>query len=267
MRRLTAQGVSPAEAARWARRAAVVPDAPVADAAPRDGGEAPRDGGKAPRDGGGATVGVGRAGPGARGLARAAMRLDATAMVDTLRRATADHGVIATWDDLLRPVLSGIGARHAATAGLIEVEHLLSRCASEVLASVPRPAGEEPPRVLLSCADEEQHSLPLEALAAALAEAGVGCRLLGARVPAVALAEAVNRTGPAAVVLWSHAPATADPAQLDTLMGGRHRPLLVLAAGPGWSAEGLPNGVVRPVDLADAVALTRTVVEPAATHP
>ena len=45
------------------------------------------------------------------------------------------------------------------------------------------------PRTLLACADEEQHSLPLEALAAALAERGIGARLLGARVPPDALRE------------------------------------------------------------------------------
>ncbi|MGR6316604.1 MerR family transcriptional regulator [Micromonospora soli] len=249
MRRLTAEGVTPAEAARWARQASGASPVGLRTRRPGD-----------TRDGGGTTIPVGRAGPLARGLARAAMRLDPVAIGETIAHALDTDGVVATWDGLLRPVLAGIGERHAATAGLIEVEHLMSRSVSEAFATVARarpPAG--PARILLSCADEEQHTLPLEALAAALAEAGVGYRLLGARVPEAALLEAVARTGPAAVVLWSHTPATADPHQLAALLAAPRRPLLVLAAGPGWRAETLPAGVARPVDLTEAVSLALAV--------
>lgn len=248
MRRLTADGVTPAEAARWARRAPAL--APPARHPTPDPG----------RYAGGRSIPLGRANPAARGLARAAMRLDAAAIGESIARHLAAEGVTATWDRLLRPVLAGIGDRHAATAGLIEVEHLVSRCVSEAFAAVAR-AGTAagPARILLACADEEQHTLPLEALAAALAEAGVAYRMLGARVPVPALLAAVDRTGPAAVVLWSHTPATGDPAQLTALLAGPRRPLLVLAAGPGWPADALPAGVVRPADLAEALALTRAV--------
>lgn len=251
MRRLTAEGVAPAEAARWARQApTVLPPERLALKA----------GASTVRDGGGATIPVGRAGPVARGLARAAMRLDSVTIGRTIADALAADGVVATWEGLLRPVLAGIGERHAATAGLIEVEHLMSRCVSEAFASAARAYPTVgPPRILLSCADEEQHSLPLEALAAALAEAGVSYRMLGARVPVLALVEAVNRTGPAAVVLWSHTRATADPHQLAALLAVPRRPLLALAAGPGWRADSLPAGVVRPVDLAEALSLAVAV--------
>ncbi|MFJ8578993.1 MerR family transcriptional regulator [Micromonospora sp. NPDC093277] len=253
MRRLTAEGVNPAEAARWARRAPALTPPEHADRSTRPDGT---------RAGGGTTIPVGRAGPVARGLARAAMRLDSAAIGETIAHALATDGVVTTWDTLLRPVLAGIGERHAVTAGLIEVEHLLSRCVSEAFTAMTRvhPAT-GPARILLSCADEEQHTLPLDALGAALAEVGVGCRILGARVPVPALVEAVTRTGPAAVVLWSHTRATADPDQLSTLLAAPHRPLLVLAAGPGWRADTLPVGVVRPVDLAEAVSLAVAVRE------
>ncbi|MBQ0905731.1 MerR family transcriptional regulator [Micromonospora sp. U21] len=251
MRRLTAEGVSPAEAARWARQA---PEPMPADAVARSRIRPPG------RDGGGGTIPVGRAGPAARGLARAAMRLDAAAISETIARALTVGGVVATWDHLLRPVLVGIGDRHATTGGLIEVEHLVSRCVSEAFAASSRAAAPSgPARILLSCADEEQHSLPLEALGAALAEAGLTYRMLGARVPVAALVEAVTRTGPAAVVLWSHTRATADPTQLSALLAAPRRPLLVLAAGPGWRADTLPAGVVRPADLAEAVSLAVAV--------
>ncbi|WP_432902195.1 MerR family transcriptional regulator [Micromonospora matsumotoense] len=245
MRKLTAEGVTPAEAARWAKQSPG-----VAVRLPAGTG----------RDGGGQTIPVGRAGPAARGLARAAMRLDAAVIGDTISHALATDGVIATWEGLLRPVLAGIGERHVATAGLIDVEHLMSRCVSEAFAAVARSGrAAGPARILLSCADEEQHTLPLEALAAALAEAGVAYRMLGARVPVAALVEAVNRTGPAAVVVWSHTRLTADPGQLSALLAVPRRPLLVLAAGPGWRADTLPAGVVRPVDLAEAVSLALAV--------
>ncbi len=250
MRRLTAQGVTPAEAARWARQAP--------EARPADAGVRAHVGGA--RAGGGATIPVGRAGPVARGLARAAMRLDSAVINETIARTIQTKGVVATWDGLLRPVLVGIGERHAATTGLIEVEHLMSRCVSEAFAAVAAahtPTG--PPRLLLSCSEEEQHSLPLEALGAALAEAGVAYRMLGARVPVRALLAAVDRTGPAAVVVWSHSGLTADPAQLNALLAAPRRPLLVLAAGPGWRGDTLPAGVVRPVDLTEAVSLAVAV--------
>ncbi len=249
MRRLTAEGVTPAEAARWANRAVDLPGS--GPARPRAA---------TARSGGGSTIPVGRVGRTARGLARAAMRLDSPSMREIITQAVATRGVITTWDTVLRPVFVGIGDRYASTAGLIEVEHLLSRCVSEALAAVPRPpVAADQPRLLLTCADEEQHSLPLEALAAALAEAGVNCRLLGARVPVAALIEAVVRTDSVAVVVWSQTPETADPVQLHALLTGPRRPLLVLAAGPGWRGESLPPGVLRPASLAEAVSLMLAV--------
>jgi DNA-binding transcriptional MerR regulator len=238
MRELTSEGVAPAEAARWAR-----------GAGPRQVVDR--------RHGGGRVIAVGAAGDAARGLAHAAMRLDAASMREIIDRSIEASGVVATWNGLLRPVLVGVGDRHA----VVEVEHLLSRCVSEALGAVARPpANAGSPRILLACADEEQHSLPLEALAAALAEVGLPCRLLGARVPPSALAGAVRRTGPDAVVVWSHSQSTADPRQLDALRSGEHRPPLIIAAGPGW--DELPVVIERPDSLDAALTLlsNRTLV-------
>ncbi|HET6484429.1 MAG TPA: MerR family transcriptional regulator [Actinoplanes sp.] len=244
MRRLTAQGVTPAEAAAWAKRA------------PDDALSPP----PATRDGGGQAIAVGPATPAARGLARAAMHLDASAMRDILEMVVHERGVIDAWNDVVLPVLIGVGERYAATKRFIEVEHLLSRTVTEVLSSVSRPDGSAPPRVLLAAADEEQHTLPLEALAAALAEAGVPNRLFGARVPPDALADAIERTGPTVVVLWSQTPVTSDPDQLTRVASADHPPLLVAAAGPGWPTE-LPLGVAQLTNLADAVKLVRAVIQ------
>ncbi len=235
MRQLTTQGVPAAEAARIAKAGSHAKPTAV-------------------RAGGGHAIPVGRAGSKARGLARAAIRLDADAVRTTVSEAIMAHGVVAAWDDLVVPVLVGVGRKQAATGKLIEVEHLLSRGVSAALATVPRPVSDSLPRVLLACADEEQHSLPLEALAAALAERGLGCRMLGARTPVRALIDAIRRTGPAAVVLWSQTAETGDIAQLRVVLATGGRPALVIAAGPGWP-ERLPEGVSRPVSLPEAVDL------------
>ena len=241
MRRLTAQGVAPAEAAAWAQRT------------PLTTGEVefPRT-----RDGGGHAIALGSVTPAARGLARAAMRLDAPAMRDILEMVVTQHGVVRAWEEVAMPVLIGIGERYESTRRFIEVEHMLSRTVTEVLSSVPRPDSSASPRVLLAAADEEQHTLPLEALAAALAEAGVPSRLLGARVPPKALADAIDRTGPTVVVLWSQTATSSDPGQLAQVAGAPHPPMLTAAAGPGWPVE-LPAGVVQLTSLEDAV---KTVV-------
>jgi MerR family transcriptional regulator, light-induced transcriptional regulator len=251
MRRLTAQGVAPAEAAAWARRVPVPMDVgTLASGASTLDQHAP-DVREGSRDGGGHAIAVGRAGPAARGLARAAMRLDGPALRDILEVTLATRGVIEAWNDVIMPVLIGIGARYQETRRFVEVEHLLSRSVTEALSVVPRSSAL--PRVLLTAADEEQHTLPLEALAAALAEKGVPTRLLGARVPPRALGDAISRTGPAAVVVWSQTAATADPDQLTALLTGPQRPFLVAAAGPGWAADQLPGEVPLLGGLTDAV--------------
>jgi hypothetical protein len=264
MRRLTAQGVAPAEAAAWARRVPVPMDVgaalPSQIRAPARGLDVVWPGPdlqiSVGRDGGGNTIPIGRAGPAARGLARAASRLDAPAQRDILEMTITGRGVIAAWEQVIMPVLIGIGERFESTRRFVEVEHLVSRSVTEVLGSVPRPSSDQSPRVLLAAADEEQHTLALEALAAALAEAGVASRLLGARVPPQALSDAIARTGPAAVVVWSQTPTTGDPEQLRRLLVGAHPPLLVGAAGPGWPPQReLPAGVPALASLADATRI------------
>ena len=244
MRRLTAQGVAPAEAAAWARRVPVPMEVPAV----LPPGPAPV---RTARDGGGFTIPLGRASPAARGLARAAMRLDGPALRDILEMIVTTRGVVDAWNDVIMPVLIGIGVRYQDTRRFIEVEHMISRSVTEALSLVPRPSGL--PRVLLTAADEEQHTLPMEALAAALAEHGVPTRLLGARVPPRALGDAINRTGPAVVVVWSQTPETAETTQLTALLTGPHRPYLVAAAGPGWSPDKLPEEVPLLGGLDDAV--------------
>jgi DNA-binding transcriptional MerR regulator len=251
MQELVTAGVTPAEAARWARQAPL-PESEalgtVADASPPVS-MATRDGG------GGHALALGDADPAARGVGRAALRLDVLRVRQLAAEALEKRGIVDAWDEVLRPVLVAVGERTASTGELIEVEHLLSGCISASFAALPRPPRSTPVRLLLACADEEQHSLPIEALAAALAQRGIPARVLGARVPGSALRAAVRRTGPVAVLIWSQVPETGNPAQLEQLLAVRGRPALVAAGGSGWDPATLPPGVVAPACLKDAVEL------------
>jgi MerR family transcriptional regulator, light-induced transcriptional regulator len=231
MQRLTGEGVPPAQAAAW------ILDRPAPDGR---------------RDGGGHAVAVGPAGPAVRGLTRAAMRLDDTEIRRIITGAISEQGVVSAWTKLLAPALIHIGRKHAATRALVEVEHLLSAEISRALAAVASPRAHA--RVLLACTDEEQHTLPLQALAAALAERHVASRQLGARTPPGALQAAVRRAGPDVVVLWSQTPETAHVNQIVDVIAGRPRPKQVIAAGPGWDDADLPETVERPATLDEAVS-------------
>jgi MerR family transcriptional regulator, light-induced transcriptional regulator len=237
MRRLTVDGVAPAEAARIAK--ATHDPAGLASL-----GDIPRSSGSSPEPT--PTPGT------ARGLRRAALALD-PADVHRLLNVALAAGVVRAWTAVIAPALRDLGCRYRAAGRYIAAEHLLSGAVSAALAQVPRPRTR--PRVLLGCAADEQHSLPLEALAAALAERGVASRMLGARVPANAWRDALVRTGPAAVLIWAHASGTADYGQITDATRTPPRPAIVAACGPGWDPGSLPDGVMLLTDFRRALAV------------
>lgn len=266
MRRLVLDGVPPADAARLAVEQ--VPAPRSADDGPPPGpsgrlGTVGDDGLVEPRAAGGPggrVLALPGASPDVRGLARAAMALDAGAVRSALDHSLRTYGAIVTWDELLTPVLVAVGERWAATGDGIEVEHMLSETAVGALRAVsvaPEPRNGRP--VLLACAPEEMHSLPLSALSAALAEQGIGVRMLGGGLPAVALAAAVRRTGPAVVLVWAQIPRHADPRLLESLPVLRP-PVAVLAGGAGWRGRRLPTRVTYVSDLTAAVTLVGRAV-------
>lgn len=254
MRRLTLEGVPPAEAAR------AVQGLPFADGPPASLVALPELDGRLPPVRRGGPGGKVLALPGAdavvRGLGRAAMALDARAVTTSLRQQIEAHGVLHTWDHVLRPLLVAVGARWAATGEGVEVEHLLAECAADVLREVASRPEEPPGRrpVLLACAPDERHALPLHALAAGLGERGVATRTLGPAMPAQALEAAVLRTGPAVLFLWSQLPGSADPRVLESLPVTRPATAVVVG-GPGWSASELPRRVTVAEDLPHALEL------------
>lgn len=273
MRRLTLDGVAPAEAARTALDG---PDHLPPTVAPYVAGggaflpehsarpcpaalsepERPGPGGP-----GGRVLALPGAGPAARGLARAAMSLDAATVLATIRASVRAEGVVATWEALLRPVLVAAGQRWAVTGEGVDVEHLLAECCSTVLREVastaPEPANGRP--VLLVGVEGDTHGLPLHTLAAALAERGVGTRVLGPGLPEAALHSAVRRTGPAAVFVWAQLPGMARPESLEILPVTRP-PTVVVVGGAGWSATALPSRVRYADSLQTAVDLVLSAI-------
>jgi DNA-binding transcriptional MerR regulator len=168
-------------------------------------------------------------------LIRAAVRLDAPLLCSLLGDAFARQGVSAAWQQLAVPALRELGARDPAVSGHVAVEHMLSGSLLTTLFAVITlaPAARTIRPVVLACAEEEQHVLPVYALHAELAGRGVDVRQLGGRVPRQALAHAVSTVRPAAVFVWSQVPATAQLSLLDSLPAG---PRLVIG-GPGWQHQ------------------------------
>jgi DNA-binding transcriptional MerR regulator len=228
MQRALVRGASPAEAAEYALKAH------------REG---PR-----PDVPGGAVL--------AEGLGRAAMAMDAAGVQQLLADAIAVDGVVVCWDQVVRPVLAAVAGRWAHSGESVEVEHLLHECVlAAMIAATPLlgPTRNRRP-VLLSCAPEERHSLPLYVLRAALARREVATQMLGAALPADALASAVRRTSPVAVVVWAQLPRYGDPAVFDHIPNAR-----AFGCGPGWAAV-LPEHVERLDALGAAVDRLESVV-------
>ncbi|MEU1508112.1 MerR family transcriptional regulator [Kitasatospora sp. NPDC005748] len=265
MCRLTARGVPPGEAARaaLAERRAALHDAPPPAGRPpgtEGSGDIP-----ARRDPGGSrALRVGTVRPECRGLARAAVRLDAPEVAGILRDAVVALGVVEAWTEVMMPALRAAGRKWAADGEqYVEVEHLLSWHVSSVLRGVAVETGptRPVPPVVLAAVPGEQHTLPLEATAAALTERGLPFRMLGAAVPFRALLDAVHRIGPGAVMIWSQDRHTADPELLHRVSGSTWGPrgsrtrALVVAAGPGWARALPPAAAACPRTLASAVDL------------
>ncbi|WP_190156306.1 MerR family transcriptional regulator [Streptomyces litmocidini] len=271
MCRLTATGVPPGEAAR-----AVLEGRPPAaddETAPpaTEPGDAPRANGRQPGSGNGLPLGDVR--QECRGLARAAVRLDAPSMQTLLDQVIRDHGLVTAWEEVMVPTLHAVGRKWESSVDrYVEVEHLLSWQVSTALrrAAVTAPSTAKLPPVLLACTPSESHTLPLEALAAGLAERRLPLRMFGGAVPAEALDAAVRRSGPAVVVLWSQTRSTASRALARHVAGtafgtrGARTTPLVLLAGPGWAGPAPGDGLLRPGGLREALDLISGVYGEAA---
>ncbi|MEV0238998.1 MerR family transcriptional regulator [Streptomyces sp. NPDC050674] len=290
---LTATGIPPAEAARTVLGEAtqqVAPAGATADApsaarpqtsptTPQPFPEASpgRPSSGAPSRPSSSTRARSRAGSGLRlgdarqeckGIARAALRLDAAALDDLLQAAITEHGLVAAWTEVIMPTLQAVGRSWESSGEkYVEVEHFLSWHVSGALRRAAPPAAADHPgaTVVLACVPGENHTLPLEVLAAALAERGLPVRMFGGALPVESLVTAVRRTGPAAVGLWAQSRTTASRplaqhvAAMEWGVRGARRKPVVLTMGPGWAGRSV-TGLPRPTGLAEAVALLESVL-------
>ncbi|MER7760733.1 cobalamin-dependent protein [Streptomyces sp. NPDC097619] len=190
-------------------------------------------------------------------------------MATLLDRAVRAYGVVVAWEEVMGPVLQAAGSKwEYSPERYMEVEHLLSWHVSTALSrSVTGTALESEAMVILACVSGERHTLPLEALAAALAEHGVRARMRGASVPMPALERAVRRSDPCAVALWSQTSALAGRiAREPAATLGGHREPLVLLGGPGWLAGDPPPGTARPTGLRETLDLILRASRPEVTN-
>jgi len=178
-------------------------------------------------------------------LHRAAKSLDKNFVQTALRKDIADYGVIASWTEVIVPLLFLVGDEWAATGTGIEVEHMLSevikRLLREGVAEIKDPVNAQP--VLLASVGEELHCLALHALAAALAEKGIETFFLGARTPLEAISGMVKRAAPPAVFLWAQLEQNSDAKFFKDLPVVRPAPR-VIVGGPGWDRESCADVVV-----------------------
>ncbi|MGW2171704.1 MerR family transcriptional regulator [Streptomyces sp. NPDC001705] len=256
---LTATGLPPAEAARLALGEAA-PDTPPRRPAPRP--PSPE------RSRAGTGMRLGDVRQECKGIARSALRLDAAALDKLLQDAIEEHGLVAAWTEVIMPTLQAVG-RKWETAGerYVEVEHFLSWHVSGALRRHAPPVVADRPgaTTVLACVPAENHTLPLEVLAAALAERGLPVRMFGGALPVESLVTAVRRTGPAAVGLWAQSRTTASRplaqhvSAIEWGVRGARRKPVVLTLGPGWAGQTSP-GLPHPPGLSEAVAVVESVV-------
>jgi MerR family transcriptional regulator, light-induced transcriptional regulator len=186
-------------------------------------------------------------------LLAAAFDLDLVSAGRQLDGHLRHYGVVDTWDQLIRPVFSAIEARQADGEGCIDVEHALSWAVSRSLQRLPIRPPDQFASTILACTEGETHTLPLEALRAALGEHGHGALMLGADVPAPALIDAIGRTAvPTTVVLWAQTPGVTDDAMAKAVVAERAQ---LMVGGPGWKSVRLPKVAVRLDSLQTALQL------------
>lgn len=271
MQRALLKGASPAEAARYARSADVSTRSPAAEErAPEPSGEpgaepvlssgvleeddpAPVEVDTGPNHGGRGLKLTG-SGSRARGLGRAVLALDSWSAQRLLAEAIDAEGVVATWRDVLCPVLRALVERRQSSGSGIEAQQLVIDCASTAFRSViaGAPAPENPRPVLIAAVPGEAQDLPLVALAAALSARRVGHRLFAGTLPQEGLESAVRRAAPAALVLWAERPHYASARLLGQLPNTRQH-TRVFAGGPGWQDAGLPPHAERVESVEQAV--------------
>jgi MerR family transcriptional regulator, light-induced transcriptional regulator len=189
-------------------------------------------------------------------LAPAGVSRAATELVGAL-------GAAAAWNEVFAPYLQSVGRRWAHTGEGVDEEHVAVAALQAILRrQAMRHAGRaRPAQVLAAAVPNERHVLPLDALAAALAEQGISSCVLY-DLPSSALHSAVARRPDAVVVLWSR-----GSAHLPLLRGLASQAPAACAAGPGWRRTRLPVTVSRLTTLSAALEVLHAFTAQGAAAP
>jgi MerR family transcriptional regulator, light-induced transcriptional regulator len=185
-------------------------------------------------------------------FAAAVGNLDHAEAVAVAGRIIDTSNVTAAWTEVFVPFLQAAGERWECTGAGVEREHLAADAVRSALLrhAQRRPAPGSTTQILAVATEKEGHTLPLDALAAAVAGSGVSTCVLGT-LPARAIHAAVEELAPSVVLVWARSRETADAKLLRGLV---ERVPVVCAAGPGWQRRRLPQGVPHLTDLPGAVA-------------
>ena len=173
-----------------------------------------------------------------KALYKAACNFDNVFIENEIYKDLAQYGVDSTWSQVMTPLLILVGNHWEKTGKGVDVEHLLTEVLIRILRDcvkvVKQPLNSRP--VLLAAVGAELHSLPLHALAAALAERRIETHFLGSLTPLDAIAAMVKKSAPPAVFLWAQLQENALPEFFRELPTVRPAPRIVLG-GPGWDRK------------------------------
>jgi DNA-binding transcriptional MerR regulator len=173
-----------------------------------------------------------------KALYKAACNFDKVFIESEIYKDLAQYGVDSTWSQVMTPLLILVGNHWEETGEGVDVEHLLTevliRILRDCVKEVKQPLNSRP--VLLAAVGAELHSLPLHALAAALAERRIETHFLGSLTPLDAIAAMVKKSAPPAVFLWAQLQENALPEFFRELPVVRPAPRIVLG-GPGWDRK------------------------------
>ena len=282
MRRLTLEGVSPADAARaamassedvlpsWSSRADDIPGArPGSQEGPGGEAGAPRppvepeqpEQPEQPEAGTDPLAERHRSQPPwGQDFDRAAVTLDPDHTTASVAGAFEQLGLVRGWEQLVAPTVLALSRRWATTGPGYDAELMLTSAVLSALRQRVSPEPSTSATALLVPAEDERDVLALHVMAAELADRGLPTQVLAPGRQRDAVVDALTSTRPAVVLVLATVPVR-EAEQLHALAGGSQGSDVVLA-GPGWEGVGVPPDVrhraVR--SLADAVEVVAAAV-------
>lgn len=144
-------------------------------------------------------------------------RFDPDGLENELRRGLVLGSTLAVYERVMVPVMRALGERWRPDDPLsIAQEHLTTEVLRDVAQDLHRLARPSDPigLAVVACVAEEQHVLPLYAIAFRLAQRRIKAVVLGGRTPPAVVAVAVERLRPDLVALSS----TVPPPDADGLL-------------------------------------------------